>query len=82
MVLGVRTMLPPRTPAGDVKLAENAETTEQAWNLLLDLEDVNYMHSEDKRRAIKFVTESVELIREARQPCGFWDKVLNRGTCR
>lgn len=81
LMLGVETMLPPRDPAGPVKRAEDAENFEDAWNLLLDLEDVDYLHEQDKQRTVDFVTKAVERIKQSRRPCTFWDNLFNRRTC-
>ena len=82
LVLGVKTMLPTRDPAGSVKRAEDAEDFEEAWNLLLDLEDVDYLHEGDKIRTINFVEKAAARIKQARQPCGFWDKLFNLRECQ
>lgn len=78
---GVETMLPTRDPAGDIKRAEDAENFEQAWSLLLDFEDVDFLHEQDKRRAVEFVNKAVEHLREARRPCTRWEKWTNRRNC-
>lgn len=70
--LGVQAMLPTRDPAGEVQLAENAETNDEAWTLLLDLEEVDWLHEQDKLRVIGFVNAAVDRIIESRQPtCTF-----------
>ncbi len=81
LVIGVESMLPPRDPAGPIQLVEQAEVTEDVWNLALDLEEVDYLHEADKVRTIEFVRKAAARIGEARQPCSFWDRLFNRGTC-
>lgn len=70
-------MLPARDPSGPIQLAEQTETTEEAWLLLLDLEEVDWLHEQDKVRVIGFVNSAVERIKESRQPtCKFlWIEV-------
>lgn len=80
--MAVETMLPPREPAGDVKLAEHAATVDDAWTLLLDLEDVDYLHEQDKLRTIDFVRRAAERIEQARRPCTGWDRFWNLRECR
>ena len=74
-------MLPQRVPAGEIKLAEDAEVFEDAWNLLLDLEDLNYQHGKDKERTIEFVRQYVERMRLVRNPCGFWKRTFRPSHC-
>lgn len=81
LVLGVKAMLAPREPAGTVKLAEDAENVEQAWGLLLDLEEVDWLHEQDKLRTIDFVMKGVERIKESRRPCSTVDKLFNLREC-
>lgn len=82
LVMAVETLLPPREPAGDIKLAENAVTVEHAWTLLLDLEDIDYLHEQDKLRTIEFVRRATERIEQARRPCSGWDRFWNLRECR
>jgi len=79
--MGVEAMTKPREPAGEIKRSEDAATTGQAWNLLLDLEDVDFLHEQDKLSLRDFVTKAVERIKEARQPCSRWDNLFNRRGC-
>lgn len=81
LVMGVEAMLPPRDPAGDVKRAEDAATVEDAWTLLLDLEDVDYLHERDKERAVEFVQRAADRIKLARNPCGFWRRLFKPSEC-
>lgn len=81
MVMGIKALLPPRDPAGALR-AEDVTTTGDAWNLLLDLEDVDYLHEQDKLRAIEFVTSAARHIEQSRRPCTGWDRFWNLRECR
>lgn len=82
LVMGVEAMAQPREPAGDVKRAEDARTNDEAWGLLLDLEDVDWLHEYDKRRIVDFVKKATDRIKRSRQPCGWWKSLVNRSECR
>lgn len=82
LVMAVETLLPTREPAGDIKLAEDAVTTGDAWNLLLDLEDVDYLHETDKLRTVEFVRRAAVRIEQSRRPCSRWDRLWNLRECR
>lgn len=82
LTMAVETLLQPREPAGDIKLAENVTTTGQAWNLLLDLEDVDHLHETDKLRAVEFVRRAAARIEQSRRPCSRWDRLWNLRECR
>lgn len=81
LVMGVETMAQSRQPAGDIKRAEDATTTGEVWNLALDLEDANWLHDQDKARIVSFVGRAADRIKLARQPCGFWKGLWDRGDC-
>lgn len=71
--LGVEAMTQPRNPQGPVARAEDAETTGQAWGLLLELEDVDYLHEQDKQNVRAFVNKAVDAIAASRVgPCRWW----------
>lgn len=81
LVLGVKTLLGKREPAGTVKRAEDAQTVEQVWELTLDLEDVDWLHEQDKARAIDFTEKAAERIKASRRTCTRWDRLFNRREC-
>lgn len=82
MVLGVQALLRKRSPEGEVKRAEDAVTTEQAWTLLLDLEDIDFLHEQDKEITVEFVTKAAARIKESRRPCTTFDHLFNRRECK
>lgn len=55
-----------------IRNPEDAATDEQAWNLLLELDDVKYLSNEDKKRIFNFVDSAVKAIDKARQPACRW----------
>lgn len=82
LVMAVEAMLPERSPAGDVKHAEDATTTGTAWNLLLDLEEVDFLHEQDKIQTKDFVRKAAARIAESRRVCNKWDRLWNLRECR
>lgn len=83
LVLGVQTMTKPREPEGDLKNPEDVQTGEEAWNLLLDLDDIKYLLNRDKQNIREFVEKAVDRIKESyKAPCSRWDKLLNRRECK
>lgn len=82
LVLGVETMAKKREPAGDVKRAEDAQNVGDVWGLAMDLEEVDWLHEEDKLNIVEFVTKAVERIKESYRECSQLDRFLNRRECR
>lgn len=80
--MGVEAILVRREPAGELKRAEDAATTGQAWNLLLDLEEVDYLHETDKAAARDFVRKAAARIGESRRVCNRWDRLWNLRECK
>lgn len=72
MRLGVRALAQPREPQGAVTKPEDAATTEQAWNLLLELDDIKYLSNGDKARIATFVDQAVTAIQKSRQLACRW----------
>lgn len=79
--MGVETMAQTRDPAGEIKRLEDAATTGEAWNLAADLEDVDWLHEQDKARIVTFVGRAADRIKLARQPCGFWKELWKSKQC-
>lgn len=80
LVLGVQTMTEPR--GTDLKNPEDVQTNEEAWNLLLDLDDVKFLSNRDKSSVRGFVEKSVERIKESRRVCTRWDRFWNLRECK
>lgn len=81
MVMGVEALAQPREPSGDVKRVEDAATAGQVFNLALDLEEVDWLHEEDKKRIVWFVQRATERIKTARNPCSWWERVRRVPRC-
>lgn len=82
LVMGVEEMAVEREPASDVKRAEDVQTTGEGWSLLLALEDVDWLHEDDKARIVRFVKRATDRIREARNPpCSLWERLTRRREC-
>lgn len=79
LVLGVQTMTEPR--GENFKNPEDVTDTEDAWNLLLDLDDVKWLSNRDKLGIRTFVTKSVDAIKKSRRVCTRWDRILNLREC-
>lgn len=78
MRLGVEALTQPREPAGEVQRSEDAATAGQAWDLLLDLEDLDYLHEQDKHRLRVFVNKSLDAIAASRaEPCRWWQRACH-----
>lgn len=74
LVLGVEALTQERTPASTVQRAEDAETTGELFQYTLALEEVEWLHEQDKERTRQFVRESVRVIQRNRQPvCRWWN---------
>lgn len=80
LVMGVQTMTEPR--GNELKNPEDVRDTEEAWNLLLDLDDVKWLSNRDKAGIRDFVERAVERIKESRRSCSTWDRILNRRECK
>lgn len=79
LVMGVEVMTEPR--GENYKNPEDVKDTEEAWNLLLDLDDVKWLSNRDKAGIRKFVKGAVERIKVSRQTCTYWDRVWNLREC-
>lgn len=72
MRLGVKALAQPREPQGAIRNPEDATTNEQAFDLLLQLDDIKYLSNEDKRRIYEFVDAAVKAIAKSRQQTCRW----------
>lgn len=70
--MGVKALAQPREPQGQVQHPEDAATTEQSWNLLLELDDIKYLSNVDKQRIYQFVDDAVQAIAKSRQTVCRW----------
>lgn len=61
-------------PNGREYCAELAKTEDQQDACLGDLEDVVYQSNRDKERALRTLRNGLERIRQARNPCGLFDR--------
>lgn len=83
LVLGVQTMTKPREVEGDIKNPEDVQTGEQAWSLLLDLDDIRWLSNRDKAGIREFVEGAAERIKQSyKAPCSWWGNLWNREGCR
>jgi hypothetical protein len=74
LTIGVEELTREREPQSRVTRAEDVTTVEEAGELLIALEDVDWLHEDDKRRLRRFVTRSVERIRISLEPpCQWWN---------
>lgn len=77
--LGINSMTEHREPSGAVRNPDEAETTEQAWNLLLELDDIKHLSNGDKDRIRKFANDAIDIIEESRLPeCRFYQLKCKR----
>lgn len=79
LVMGVDAMTEPR--GENLKQPENVTDTEEAWHLLLDLDDVKWLSNRDKAGIRKFVRGAVERIKESRKACTSFDRWFNLREC-
>lgn len=79
LVLGVNTMTEPR--GTDLKNPEDVVDTEEAWSLLLDLDDVKWLSNRDKLGIRKFVSSAVDRIKVSLRKCSKWDRLFNLREC-
>lgn len=63
-----------RLPNGKEYCAELAKTEDQQDACLGDLEDAVYQSNRDKDRAWNTLRNGLERIRQARSPCGLFDR--------
>jgi hypothetical protein len=80
LVLGVQTMTEPR--GNDLKNPEDVRDTEEAWNLLLDLDDIKWLSNRDKAGIRGFVEKAVERIKISRRTCSGFDRLFNLRECK
>ena len=79
MRLGVKALAQPREPQGAVRNPDEAESTEQAWNLLLELDDIKFHSNGDKHRNYEYGDEAVKTIAKSRQrACRFYQLKCKR----
>lgn len=70
--LGIQQLAKNRTPQGDIQRMEDAKDSGEVYNYGLDLEDVNWLHWEDKKAIVEFTVKSVEVIKRSREPPCKW----------
>lgn len=80
LVLGVETMTEPR--GTELKNPEDTKDNEEAWSLLLDLDDVKYLSNRDKAGIRSFVQKAVERIKTSRRTCSTFDRWFNLRECK
>lgn len=80
LVLGVQSMTEPR--GNDLKNPEDVRDTEEAWNLLLDLDDIKWLSNWDKASIRGFVEKAVARIKESRRTCSRFDRLFNLRECK
>jgi len=62
-----------RQPQGAVTRAEDAKDGQEAFGLLIALEDTNWLQNDDKRRTREFVNTATRRIELSRLPtCSWW----------
>lgn len=62
-----------RQPQGAVTRAEDATNGQEAFGLLIALEDTNWLQNDDKRRTRVFVDTATRRIELSRLPsCSWW----------
>lgn len=82
LVMGVEEMAQSREPMTDVKRSEDVQNNGEGWSLLLALEDVDWLHEQDKAKIVRFVKRATDRIRQARNPpCTWTEKLFRRRTC-
>lgn len=71
--LGVQELTRERQPQGATQRVEDAAKGEQLYGLALELEGVNWLQNDDKRRLWRFVDKGTRRIELSRLPtCGWW----------
>lgn len=61
-----------RQPQGPVTRAEDATNGQEAFGLLIALEDTNWLQNDDKRRLRRFVNAATSRIELSRLPTCSW----------
>lgn len=79
LVMGVQEMTQPR--GTELKNPEDVQGTGEAWNLLLDLDDVKYLSNRDKASIRRFVEKAASRIKESRRECSRFDRFFNLREC-
>ena len=80
LVMGVQSMTEPR--GNDLKNPEDVQSNEEAWSLLLDLDDIKWLSNRDKASIRGFVEKAVERIKVSRRVCTGWDRLFNLRECK
>lgn len=80
LVMGVEALTEPR--GEELPNPEDATTTEDAWHLLLNLDDVKWLSNKDKSAIRKFVKSAADRIKESRRECSRWDRLWNLRECQ
>lgn len=70
--LGVSELTRERQPQGPVTRAEDATNGQEAFGLLIALEDTNWLQNDDKRRIDRFVKSATQRIELSRLPSCSW----------
>lgn len=78
--MGVETMTEPR--GTELARPEDVTNNEEAWSLLLDLDDVKYLSNRDKEGIRTFVRKAVARIKESRRTCSSFDRLFNLRECK
>lgn len=77
--MGVEALTRERQPTGAIQRAEDAANGEQAFALLIALEDTNWLQNDDKRRTREFVNKATRRIELSRLPtCSWWQITCRR----
>ena len=69
---GVIALAKERRASGDVQRLEDAETMGQVFNYAGELEDINYLHHQDKQAIVQFVTRSMQIMEKGRLESCSW----------
>lgn len=77
--MGVQALTEPR--GEELPLPESVQNNEQAWNLLLDLDDVKWLSNKDKAAIRSFVEKAAARIKESRRTCTRMDRLFNLREC-
>jgi hypothetical protein len=68
----VKALTEPREVEGAIKSRADAKLTGELWTLAGHQEDAFVLSEGDKVRVREFVTESIQLITNAHNPCKWW----------
>lgn len=78
----VQENLPRRTlPNGKIYCAELAATNDDRDECTLDLEDLVFMLTKDRERALRVLGQGIERLERARRPCGAWARFWGLDRC-